>query len=332
VTLGQGVGAVLLAAPFLLGAAAAPDGPLSTVVCRFLDPDIVESSGLVVADGLMITTNDSGDSGRVFAVDPSTGETVGVTNWSDDPTDVEALAPAGDDAVWVGDTGDNTASRDSIEVTRVPIGRGDETVEEKTYDLTYPGVPVDAETLLADPTTGRLYVATKEVFGGTLYAAPAHLSPDGDNVLRPLGRVTGIATDGAFFPDGRHFVLRTYAAAVVFAFPSLEQVGTFPLPDQEQGEGIAVADDGSLYLSSEGPRSPVRRLELPVSIRRAMAGAGTPSATTEPAPSDAPTELPAELPTEPAEEQADPELWPWLAGLALFAGAVVVLLRSLRPR
>jgi len=335
---GRALACVALAVPFVMGTAAGAN-PQGQVVCRFLDPDIVESSGLVVAGGLLVTTNDSGDSGRVFTVDPATGETVGVTNWSHDPTDVEALAPSGDDEVWVGDTGDNPASRRTIEVTRVPVSRGDRTVDEETYDLTYPGGPVDAETLLADPTTGRLYVATKEVFGGTLYAAPAHLSPDGDNVLRPLGRVTGIATDGAFFPDGKHLVLRTYTDAVVYTFPSLKQVGSFRLPTQQQGEGIAIAPDGSFYLSSEGMRSPVRRVVLPASIRQAMEGTAAPSPPTTPSasptdtPTAGPTGGPANGPVEqPAEDSAGPELWPWLAGLALFAGAVVVLLRSLRPR
>jgi hypothetical protein len=93
-------------------------------VTRFEDPEIVESSGLAVVDGLLVTTNDSGDSGRVFTVDPATGETVGVTQWSADPVDVEALAPAGGGEVWVGDIGDNRAERTSVSVARVPVGRG----------------------------------------------------------------------------------------------------------------------------------------------------------------------------------------------------------------
>ena len=84
----------LLVVPFLLGAAVAPTDQ-AQVAFSFRDNDIVESSGLAVVDGLVVTTNDSGDTGRVFTVDPGTGETVGVTEWADDPTDVEALAPDG---------------------------------------------------------------------------------------------------------------------------------------------------------------------------------------------------------------------------------------------
>ena len=61
-----------LVVPFLMGAAAAPSHP-GHVELTFRDPDIIESSGLVVRDGLVVTTNDSGDEGRVFTVDPATG-------------------------------------------------------------------------------------------------------------------------------------------------------------------------------------------------------------------------------------------------------------------
>src|SRR3954465_3611472 len=105
----------LVAPPFLLGAAAAPVGH-AQVVFSFKDDAIIESSGLVVVGDLVVTTNDSGDSGRVFAVDPEDGRTVGVTSWQGDPTDVEALAPDGHGGVWVGDIGDNEEKRDTVQV------------------------------------------------------------------------------------------------------------------------------------------------------------------------------------------------------------------------
>ena len=70
----------MTAVPFVV-AALLPGALLAgNEVTQFEDPaEIVESSGLVVDDGLLVTTNDSGDCGRVFTVDPATGETVGVT-------------------------------------------------------------------------------------------------------------------------------------------------------------------------------------------------------------------------------------------------------------
>ena len=318
----------ILVVPFVMGAAAAPSHP-GRVEFTFRDPAIVESSGLVVQDGLFVTTNDSGDSGRVFAVDPATGQTVGVTGWSDDPTDVEALAPAGRGAVWVGDIGDNTASRDGVQVTRVPVGRGDRTADAPTYELTYPEGAVNAETLLSDPTTGRLYVATKNVFGGSLYEAPARLDADGPNRLREVGPVLPIATDGAFFPDGKHVILRDYSQAVVYTFPALEEVGSFRLPDQDQGEGLAVAADDAVYVSSEGQDQPVLRVPLPADVRRAVAPA---SASPAASPSPSSGTLSREGRELPEQEYTDRPAWPWFLTAWVVLGGLVVLVRSLRRR
>ena len=161
--------------PFLLGAAAAPAAPAGDVVFTFRTRRSWSPAGWWPSDGLFVTINDSGDAGRVFAVDPTTGRTVGVTEWARDPVDVEALAPAADGRVWVGDIGDNRSARDSV---RCP-GPGRAAATGPSTRRVRAGLPRtgarDAETLLVDPATGRLYVATKDVFGGTLFAAPATL-------------------------------------------------------------------------------------------------------------------------------------------------------------
>ena len=254
------LGAAVLV-PFLLGAASGGERR-ARVELRFADPDIVESSGLVVVDGLLVTTNDSGDSGRVFAVDRATGQTVGVTSWTPAPTDVEALAPAGTGHVWVADIGDNRRVRDRVQVLRVPVGRGDVATDPVAYDLVYPDGARDAEALLAHPVTGRLHVVTKGVFGGTVYAAPARLRADRANRLVEVGAAPGIVTDAAFLAGGGGAVLRTYGTAHLVAFPSWEPVTWWELPDQDQGEGVALAGPG-LLLSTEGARSEVLRVPLP---------------------------------------------------------------------
>jgi hypothetical protein len=250
--------------PFAVGALAPGAAlPPSSVDFSWRDPAVVESSGLVVRDGLFVTVNDSGDSGRVLTAD-SSGRTVGVTSWPGDPVDDESLAPAGDGEVWVGDTGDNTRSRSAVVVRRVPFGRGDRTTTPPAYSLVYPDGAHDAETLLADPRTGRLYVVTKDVFGGTMYAAPAHLSVRRPNRLRPVADGLGYATDGSFLPDGRAFLLRDYTSVTAWSWPGLRRIGSWPLPAQRQGEGLAVAEDGTVHLSSEGQFSPVLSVHLPL--------------------------------------------------------------------
>ncbi|HWJ08901.1 MAG TPA: hypothetical protein VNS46_05960 [Nocardioides sp.] len=314
----------LLPLPFGIGFLA--PGPTlepiaSEVVFAFTDPEIVESSGLVARDGLVVTVNDSGDGNRIFTVDPASGDTVGVTRWQGDADDIEALAPAGEGRVWVGDTGDNEHARSSITVSRVPFGRGDQEVRATSYQLSYGGPAQDAEVLLSDPTTGRLYVVTKGVFG-RVYSAPASLDPDGVNELTPVDEVLGIATDGAFFPDGKHVIIRNYTQAAVYTWPDLDRVALLDLPAQPQGEGVAVTARGEILLSSEGQGAEVLQVELPDDVRAEMAGESpsAPAATPEDA--------------SPGTDQVFNRTvwWPWALGGVFGVVIVAALIRSLRPR
>lgn len=318
--------ACAIVVPFAIGFSVADADPrLGTEVCRFQDPQIVESSGLVARDGLFATVNDSGDSGRVFVVDAATCRTVGTTFWADDAEDIEAVAPYGDE-VLVGDIGDNFGGRESVRLLRVPVGRGSRTVTPTTYEISYPGGARDAEALLVHPQTRRVLVASKGLMSGVLYAAPERLSESDVNRLRAIADVPGLVTDGAFFPDGRHLVLRSYSRAVFYTYPGLESLGEVTLPRQEQGEAIAVDERGRIFLSSEGQRAPVLRLDLPWRIERALA-------PPEPSPSPGPAPTPAEGDVEPATEpEPDRPLWPWLIGGVFGAAMIVVLLRALRPR
>jgi hypothetical protein len=300
-----------------VGTTVAPSAPSGKVVFSFQDPEIVESSGLVATGDLFVTVNDSGDSGRVFVVDRS-GRTVGTTTWADDPVDVESLAPAGPGQVWVGDTGDNRRGRDSITVLRVPYGATDQEVTPAGYELVYPDRAHDAETLMANPQTGQLFVVSKDIFGGTIYAAPRRLSADHPNRLRAVGEGFSFATDGSFFPDGRHYIVRGYTSAAVYSFPDHERLDSFQLPQQDQGEGIAVGPDDRIYLSSEGQFSDVLRVKLPADVADAMAAVAEPPVA-EPVPADA---------VDDADDDAAP-LWPWVlgGGLAFAVGAGWLLRR-----
>ncbi|MBI2245018.1 MAG: WD40 repeat domain-containing protein [Nocardioides sp.] len=307
------------AASFLVGSLAGPAEPHATVDLTFADPAIVESSGLVVREGLFVTTNDSGDRGRIFVVDRS-GQTVGTTSWAVEPEDVEALAPAGPGSVWVADIGDNGASRDSIEVLRVPYGRGDRTVEPPTYTMVYPDGAHDAEALLAHPRTGQLFVVTKNLFGGTLYAAPRQLSTERPNRLRAVADSLAFVTDGAFLPDGRHYLLRDYGAAAVYTFPGHDRVASFRLPSQQQGEGIAAAPDGSVHISTEGQFSKVLRVDLPADVERVL----------RPPPQEpSATPSPPAAGSQPGGDGGGDPWWPWLLGGAIVAGFVGLIARLL---
>jgi hypothetical protein len=325
--------AVAVAVPFGLGVTAAVEADNSEQVFRFEDPAIVESSGLVVLpDGRFVTVNDSGDEARVFTVDPETGRTVGVTRWEGQAEDVEAVAPTQAGQVLVGDIGDNREARSSISVVAVPVGEGDRDVRGDRITLTYPDGPADAEALLTDPRRGRLVVVTKDVLGGTVYVVPARARPVGRAELQPVGAAPPLVTDGAFFPDGRHLVLRNYGRAVIYSWPELETVGGFDLPSQQQGEGIAVDQDNRVYVSSEGVRAPVLEVSLPEQLARVVAGETEPTPQAEGSePADERTPLSREGEELPPDVVARRDPVPWLVGGGLLVVMVLVLIRSLRP-
>ena len=326
--------AVAIAVPFGLALTAWTDTQEPDPEFRFMDPAIVESSGLVVLpDGRFVTVNDSGDDARVFTVDPATGRTVGVTRWEGGADDVEAVAPDGADSVWVGDIGDNGEERTSIWAVRVPVGQGDQEVPGERVTFSYPDGPADAEALLTDPRDGRLVVVTKGLLGGTVHVAPDDTATGSSVVLEPRGDVLPLVTDGAFFPDGRHIVLRNYGRAIVYTWPELEEAGKFDIPPQEQGEGIAVDADNRVYVSSEGIRAPVLEVTLDAPLATIVAGESTASPEAEPSePSDEPTLRSREGEELPEDEDAgrrDPTMW--LVGGGLLVVVLVVLLRALRP-
>ncbi len=319
--------------------ATARDASGPRVLFSFTDDRIDESSGLVVRDGLALTVNDSGDDPVVYAVAAASGDTVGVTAYSsDDVVDVEALAPGIDGGVWVGDLGDNRRARSSVDVYRLgEVGAGERTVQAARYTFTYPGGPSDAETLLVHPRTGRLFVVSKELLrGGTVYRAPRKLDESTIHRLAPVAAAPRMVTDGTFLPDGRHLLLRTYSRAVVYTFPGFELVGEFELPEQEQGEAVAVDEAGRLVLTSEGEGSEVLRIDLPADVAAALGATPTQAAPSpEPAansPDTAAQASDAPAPASPEQEAEDGDRVWFVAGFAVFALVAGLLVRAFLRR
>jgi hypothetical protein len=261
------------------------------VLLRIEDPRVVESSGLAVSrrhQGVLWTHNDSGDAARVFAVGRD-GRVLATLRFAGvEARDWEAMAVGRDDrggpALFVGDIGDNQGVWPSVTVYRAaePARLRDATVPVRRYRLRYPDGPRDAEALLVDPGSNRLYVASKEEAGGGLYRAPAPLRSDRVNLLRRVGRVPPLVTDGAFSPDGRLLVLRDYLAAHLYG-ASGGRLATVTLPLQPQGESVAFSADGrSLLAGSEGGGSEVLRVPLPAAAAPPAASATTPPARQPP--------------------------------------------------
>jgi hypothetical protein len=293
-------------------------------VFSFQDSTIEESSGLVDTGSTVLTVNDSGDGAVVYVVDRASGQTVGRTTYTDDEvTDVEALAPGPGGTLWVGDIGDNPWQRSSVAVYRMPMPTtGDATVTAQRFDLVYEGGPRDAEALLVHPKTGRLHVVSKGLFGGQVFQAPARLSADKANVLRPVADVGGLVTDGTFFPDGRFVALRSYSKLTVLAANDWRNVQSMQLPDQNHGEGLAMTASGrSVLISTEGQGSEVLNVLLTQEILTRVA---EPTPSPSPAASESSESSASESSASETEDGAwasDSDLWQ-VVGLAAVALAI----------
>lgn len=304
------------------------------------DPRVAESSGLATSwtlPGIVWTVNDSGDKPRVYGVDAS-GRTQATLTLQDAPArDTEAVAvgpkAGGGSWLWVGDIGDNQSSWPSVRVYRAPepTEPGERDVPWTQYDLEFPDGPRDAETLLVDPVSGRLYVVSKRVQGAAVYAAPEQLSADRVNVLTKVVSAPPLVTDGAFARDGR-LVIRDYLRAYVSAGIG-EDSEPLALPLQPQGESITWTADGVAVLAgSEGEGSVVWRVPVPAS-----AVEPSPSTSDSPEPSASSPPESADVPGPAAAGDASEGSLGWVvgvlvAGLAVGGGLALAARRSNRPR
>lgn len=249
---------------------------------RIRNPRITESSGLVASrtyEGVLWTHNDSGDGPFLYALDMK-GRTLG--RWEvtgAEAFDWEDIALGPGDILYIGDIGDNTASRPSITIYRVPepdprAGNGN-TEPATPIELTYPRGPQDAETLMVHPVTGDLYIVTKNISGqAVLFSSEAPL--DKTIRLKRLGPLTipstyGGITAGDIAIPGDKAVLATYLEAFEFVigngrsdFDSIWDTEPAPIDvgARPQGEAIAYGPDGtSILTTSEGARSALTLVE-----------------------------------------------------------------------
>ncbi|MFE7750354.1 WD40 repeat domain-containing protein [Streptomyces sp. NPDC057428] len=259
---------------FLAGAApaVADEGDGADRTFTIEDPRITESSGLAASrihPGVYWTHNDSEDGPYVYAVDSRTGKTVATITMKGvgEPRDVEAISLGPDGNLYVGDIGDNLdGSWDHVWIYRFPEPKklADATVRATQFDVKYADGARNAEAMMVHPVTGRVYIASKREGGGGLYEGPQKLTAGGTNVFRRVDEVPWV-TDGAFSPDGKELVLRSYFSARAYAFGHgrLGADHAVSVPLQGQAESVTYTADGSaMMFGSEGERSEVVRVDV----------------------------------------------------------------------
>jgi hypothetical protein len=262
-----GLAAALLIGPLTGGPASAKAAP--AVVDRTLsDTRIVESSSLTrsaFGKGVLWTSNDSGGGPLLYAIgtNGSTIATYTVSNATNHDWEGMAAASSGSSHfLYIGDIGDNGKKRTTIVVYRVvePSSLKNGTLVPTTLTFRYPDGPHNAETLLVNPTSLRIYVVTKDTTGGVIYAAPASPSTTGVNTLARVGTAPATLSDGAFL-DGTRLVLRGYERGYLYSRLGATPVA-FGLP--QPGESITPGyTAGTVYTGEEGVRSKVWRVTLP---------------------------------------------------------------------
>lgn len=245
------------------------------------EPALGEVSGIGASrrnPGVLWAHNDSGAGPDVYAL-AEDGATLGRYRLEGaEAFDWEDMA-LGAEHLYIGDIGDNAAQRDEIVVYRVaeptadPAASGtEETLSGvETLTLTYEDGPHDAETLLADPMTGDLYVVSKQWDGEVsgLYRVPADAAPGTPVVMERLGDVTGtagqMATAGDIAADGSLVAVRTYNKILLWdrapdqplADALAAEPCEAPVPFEIQGEALSFTPEGHGYLTLPEGTSPV---------------------------------------------------------------------------
>jgi hypothetical protein len=264
-----------LAALFVV-AALSPDptaAPCTVVQAAVPLREVPEASGLAVSrgrPGLLWTHNDSGNEPDLFAIqeDGAARGRVRLALRARDWEDISA-APCPrtgrdqgnpGDCLYIGDIGDNAMSRRNVQIYIVPdIPPGAApTGRPRRLNVTYPDGAHNAEAMFI--AGGRLFIITKDrtglVYGST--------SPLGDSETVTLQRVTQLdlagVTDAEAAADEQSVAVRTSNEVIIYR--TLDLLGGGKVPQgmripidglrEPQGEGVALGDNGMLYLASEG--------------------------------------------------------------------------------
>ena len=218
-----------------------------------------ESSALAVFSDGFLTLDDSGGAAELYAFDLDgnflrTLVVEGATNidWED-----LAVAPCEEgECAFIADIGDNGESRDHVTIWRAPL-TGTTSATAVACDLAFEdGVARDAESLLLFPDES-VRIVTKSSGTTEVFYAPT-LACDGS--VQSLTEEADLTLDepvtgGAVSADGSLVVLRGLTIGWAWRGCVLDWSAS-PEPllfvGEQQGEGVAIAEDGTLYSSSEG--------------------------------------------------------------------------------
>jgi len=169
--------------------------------------------------------------------------------------------------IYYADIGDNNFNRALVTVYRFeePVLTGVSAqmqihVTPDIIQLKYPNSSLNAETILIDPLTKDLYLASKETNQSTLYLASYPQSTTSITTMKPVVKTRfDLLTSGDIAPDGKAILLRnkgqifywTRDVSKTIAATILQTPSRAPFAANEpQGEGIGFAADNSGYYTN----------------------------------------------------------------------------------
>ena len=239
--------------------------------------DVPEASGLAVSGRdheILWTHNDSGNDSVLYAIDTAGGGVHGPVrvpirfrDWED-----VSAAPCGpsisadgerDSCLYLADIGDNEMARRTVQIARVPepAPNAARTAPPAIFTVSYPDGVHNAEAAFI--AGGRLFIVTKDR-NGLMYRSATAIDDGSAHalVLQRAGQLdlTGV-TDAEAAPDGMSVAVRTSHEVVIYRTADLidapdkaRPTARIPIDGlrEPQGEGVALGENGMIYLASEG--------------------------------------------------------------------------------
>ena len=236
---------------------------------------IDESSGLAASSrnaGVYWLHNDSGDTARAFAVSSAGKLLTTLTFDTAMPVDIEDMAIQDESPersfLYFGDIGDNGRVRKQLTIHRVEepkVGAATVTTPSEKMTVVYPDGAHNAETLLFDPITKDLLIATKVEGGPSAIHRVGPFAAGRTVTTEKIAEVAiDLATGGDISRDGHTIGIRNYSPnallwvrapgeglAAALARPPCKA----PLANELQGESFAFQPGAAGFVTmSEGKK------------------------------------------------------------------------------
>jgi len=241
---------------------------------KLANPLLEEVSGLVASQrypNRLYVHTDSGGEAAVFVLD-TLGNELGRLDLSGlKNRDWEDIAigpgPNGSSYIYIAEIGDNEAKHEEIYLYRFAEQELLQAIPSTAIDqvrLQFPGGPKDAETLLADPISGALFLVSKREPKNALYQVPATAFEKGSATLEKVHEFDFTSSvAGDISKDGSQILIKTYLAVFYWkrthkqSLVEALQAPYIRLPyiPEPQGEAIGFNFWGDAYFTLSEKRN-----------------------------------------------------------------------------